>query len=170
MGRFFLIGYMGSGKTSMGSLLAKQLNYDFIDLDAFIETKYHKTVSQIFAEMGESKFREIEHECLRVVGEFENTVISTGGGSPCYFDNMNYMNAQGTTIYIRLSPDQLALRLETSRAGKRPLLADRKGDELRQFITEGLLTREPFYSQAQLVLTGTDEEIIEKILAICKLC
>ena len=92
MDRIFLIGYMGSGKTSMGKLLATQLSYDFVDLDAYIETKYHKTVSQIFAEMGESKFREIERKCLRLVGEFEKTIISTGGGSPCYFDNMEYKN------------------------------------------------------------------------------
>jgi shikimate kinase len=169
MDRIFLIGYMGSGKTSMGKLLATQLAYDFVDLDAYIETKYHKTVSQIFAEMGESKFREIERECLRLVGEFEKTIISTGGGSPCYFDNMNYMNAQGLTIYLRLTPEQLAIRLETSRAGKRPLLSNRKGEELRQYITEGLLTREPFYIQARVLLSGNDEEIIEKILNIKKI-
>lgn len=166
MERIFLIGYMGSGKTSMGKLLAKQLAYDFVDLDAYIETKYHKTVSQIFAEFGESKFREIERDCLRLVGEFEKAIISTGGGSPCYYDNMEYMNAHGLTIYLKLTPEQLAVRLETSRAGKRPLLAERKGEELRHFITEGLLTREPFYSQAHVVLSGSDEEIIDKILQI----
>ena len=166
MERFFLIGYMGSGKTSMGKLLAKKLAYDFVDLDAFIETKYHKTVSQIFAELGESKFREIEHDCLRLVGEFEKAIISTGGGSPCYYDNMEYMNSHGLTIYLKLTPEQLAVRLETSRVGKRPLLAERKGGELRHFITEGLLTREPFYSQAHVVLSGSDEEIIDKILQI----
>ncbi len=169
MQRIFLIGYMGSGKTSMGKLLATQLAYDFVDLDAYIEAKYHKTISQIFAEKGENKFREIERDCLRLVGEFERAIISTGGGSPCYFHNMDYMNAHGLTIYLRLTPEQLAVRLETSRAGKRPLLADRKGEELRQFITEGLLTREPFYSQARVILSGSDEEIIEKILDVKQL-
>ncbi|MCE5331904.1 MAG: shikimate kinase [Bacteroidales bacterium] len=166
MERIFLIGYMGSGKTCMGKMLAQQLNYVFVDMDAQIEKKYHKAVSQIFAEMGEDKFREIERECLHEVADFERTVISTGGGAPCFFDNMDYMNSQGFTVYLKLTPEQLVTRLELSRAGKRPLLGNRKGEDLRLFIEEGLVAREPFYSQAQLIVSGTDEEMMKQVARI----
>ena len=166
MDRIFLIGYMGSGKTSMGKLLAENLQFSFIDMDVHIEKKYHRTVSEIFTQMGEAKFREIERECLHEVADFEKTVISTGGGTPCFFDNMDHMNSRGMTVYLRLTPEQLAVRLENSRKGKRPLLADRKGEELRQFIENGLKTREPFYNCAQKIISGTDEEMVEKISQI----
>ncbi len=157
---------MGSGKTYMGKMLAQQLDYVFVDMDALIEKKYHKAVSQIFAEMGEDKFREIERECLHEVADFEKTVISTGGGAPCFFDNMDYMNSHGFTVYLKLSPEQLVTRLESSRAGKRPLLGNRKGEDLRLFIEEGLVAREPFYSQAQLIVSGTDEEMMKQVARI----
>ncbi len=166
MERIFLIGYMGSGKTYMGKMLAQQLDYVFVDMDALIEKKYHKAVSQIFAEMGEDKFREIERECLHEVADFEKTVISTGGGAPCFSDNMDYMNSHGFTVYLKLSPEQLVTRLESSRAGKRPLLGNRKGEDLRLFIEEGLVAREPFYSQAQLIVSGTDEEMMKQVARI----
>lgn len=157
---------MGSGKTYLGKMLAQQLDYVFVDMDALIEKKYHKAVSQIFAEMGEDKFREIERECLHEVADFEKTVISTGGGTPCFFDNMDYMNSHGFTVYLKLSPEQLVTRLESSRAGKRPLLGNRKGEDLRLFIEEGLVAREPFYSQAQLIVSGTDEEMMKQVARI----
>lgn len=164
MERIFLIGYMGSGKTTMGKMLAQKMNFVFVDMDAMIEEKYHKTVSQIFAEMGQDKFREIEWQCLHEVAEFQNTVIATGGGAPCFFDNMEFMNSKGLTIYLKMTPQQLAMRLESSKAGKRPLLADRKGEELRKFIQEGLEMRELFYEKAQIKITGTDDEMLEKVL------
>ena len=166
MERVFLVGYMGSGKTSMGKILAHQLGFAFVDMDAHIEEKYHKSVSQIFAEMGEAQFRLIERDCLHEVAEFEKTVISTGGGVPCFFDNMEYMNKRGLTIYLQLTPEQLAGRLASSRIGKRPLLGDRKGEELRLFIEQGLSVRSPFYEKAQRVVSGTDEEIIARIKEI----
>lgn len=166
MDRIFLIGYMGSGKTSMGKLLAENLQFTFVDMDAHIEKKYHRTVSEIFTQMGEEKFREIERECLHEIADFEKTVISTGGGTPCFFDNMEYMNNRGLTVYLKLTPDQLVIRLETSRKGKRPLLADRKGEELKIFIEQGLKSREPFYNRAQKIVSGTDEEMVQKISQI----
>ena len=165
MNRIFLIGYMGSGKTTIAKVLANTLGYTFVDMDTHIEAKEFKSVSQIFAELGEEKFRQMEQKCLHEVSEFENVVIATGGGAPCFFDNMDYMNAHGLTVYIKLSVDQLAERLENSRANKRPLLADRKGDELKTFIAEGLAKREPFYNQAQLSAIGSDEQIL---MLICK--
>lgn len=163
MKRIFLVGYMGSGKTSVGKLLAEKLDYGFIDMDAHIEEKQFKSVSQLFAEQGEPAFRLLEQQCLHEVAEFENVIISTGGGAPCFFDNMDYMKSHGLTVYLKLSPDELAVRLEMSKANKRPLLAERKGAELRRFIANGLLVREPFYNQAELSVVGAENEIISQI-------
>lgn len=161
--RIFLIGYMGSGKTAMGRLLAKKLQLDFYDLDAWIETKYHTTIAEIFAGKGESYFREIERNCLRETGTFENVVISTGGGAPCYFDNMDFMNLQGTTIYLKLSPEHLTERLLATKNGVRPLIAGKSGDELIQFIRENLDKRAIYYEKAKFIISGSDEEIINQI-------
>ncbi|MDD2996531.1 MAG: shikimate kinase [Paludibacter sp.] len=163
MKRIFLIGYMGSGKTSMGIKLAENLGLTFVDMDHHIEEKYHKTVSQIFAESGQDAFRKLEQNCLHEVAEFENCVIATGGGAPCFFDNMEFMNTHGLTVYLNLSAEQLATRLEMSRAGKRPLIANKQGNELRQFIAEGLSAREAFYKQAKVSVSGSDEEILTNI-------
>lgn len=163
MKRIFLIGYMGSGKTSMGIKLAENLGLTFVDMDHHIEEKYHKTVSQIFEESGQDAFRKMEQSCLHEVAEFENCVIATGGGAPCFYDNMTFMNAHGLTVYLNLSSEQLAARLEMSRAGKRPLIANKQGDELRQFIAEGLSAREVFYKQAKVSVSGTDDEILANI-------
>ncbi|MDD2284573.1 MAG: shikimate kinase [Paludibacter sp.] len=159
MQRIFLVGFMGSGKTAMGKLLAKRHGLTFIDLDSYIENKFRRTVARIFAEDGETSFREIEKNCLHEVAEFEDVVIATGGGVPCFFDNMDFMNQRGETIYIRLTPEHLAERLSSSRAGVRPLLKNKTGDELQQYITETLQKREPYYLRAKRIIEGTDEEI-----------
>ena len=112
MKRVFLVGYMGAGKTTVGKELAKLAGLSFIDLDYYIEGRYHKAVSQIFAERGEEAFREIERNMLHEVAEFEDVLISTGGGAPCFFDNMEFMNASGTTVYLKVSVEELAKRLE----------------------------------------------------------
>ncbi|MEI6556222.1 MAG: shikimate kinase [Paludibacter sp.] len=163
MNRIFLIGYMGSGKTTIGKLLAERLNYTFIDMDTHIEENQFKSVSHIFEELGEEKFRLLEQQCLHEVSGFENVVIATGGGAPCFFDNMDYMKQHGLTVYLKLSAEQLAMRLESSRANKRPLLANRKGKELQVFISEGLAKREQFYNNAHISAVGSDEEIIDQI-------
>ena len=92
MKRIFLIGYMGAGKTTVGKVLAGLLNLSFIDLDYYIERRYHKTVSQLFAEKGEEVFRSIERNMLHEVADFENVLVSVGGGTPCFFENMEVMN------------------------------------------------------------------------------
>ena len=163
MKRIFLIGYMGSGKTSMGVKLAENLGLTFVDMDHYIEQKYHKTISQIFEESGQDAFRKIEHNCLHEVAEFEDCVIATGGGAPCFFDNMEFMNHRGLTVFLNLSTEQLAQRLENSRAGKRPLIANKKGDELRQFISEGLSNRISYYLKSKVSVSGTDDEILKNI-------
>lgn len=165
MNRIFLIGYMGSGKTTIGKMLAKKLNLNFIDMDAYIEEKQFKSIAQIFSEIGENEFRILEKKYLHEVGEFENLVISTGGGAPCFFDNMEYMKEHGKTIYLQLTPQELQNRLETSKAYKRPLLAEKKGDELLHFITEGLKKREIYYNEAQFIATqGSIEDMVNTII------
>jgi len=168
MNRIFLIGYMGSGKTTVGQLLADELGFTFIDMDAHIEGKLFKSVSQIFADLGEQQFRQLERQSLHEIAEIENVVIATGGGAPCFYDNMEYMNRQGITIYLKLSPVELAERLDSFRTNKRPLLADRKGEELQQFIAEGLATREPYYSQAAYSVTGETESTVTQICKLLK--
>lgn len=150
MKRIFLIGYMGAGKTTVGRELAKELNLDFIDLDHFIQARYQKTISQIFQEMGESEFRIIESNMLKEVGDFENVVISTGGGTPCFFDNMDYMNNAGTTIYLKATPEALSDRLNTCK-DKRPLIKDKSKEELLNFVMENLTKREPYYTKAVVI-------------------
>lgn len=157
MKRIFLIGYMGAGKTTIGRELAKKLNLDFIDLDLFIQARFQKTVNQLFKYSGESEFRNIERNMLREVGEFENVIISAGGGTPCFFDNMEYMNQSGTTVYLKASADILSSRLSISKE-KRPLIKDKNDDELKSFIIDSLYKREPFYTQAKIQFeTGTVE-------------
>jgi shikimate kinase len=148
MTRIFLIGYMGAGKTTLGRALAAELGVEFIDLDCYIEERFRKTISQIFAEKGEEEFRNIERRMLHEVGEFENVIISTGGGTPCFFDNIEYMSSQGTTVFLDVPVERLFIRLSIARS-KRPLIKDKNDEELRAFIAEQLGKRLPHYSKAQ---------------------
>ncbi|MDR0824958.1 MAG: shikimate kinase [Prevotella sp.] len=150
MKRIFLIGYMGVGKTTAGRELARKFGLDFIDLDHFIQARFQKTISQIFEDVGETEFRNIERNMLREVGEFENVVISTGGGAPCFFDNIDYMNQAGTTIYLKAGAESLASRLNTCK-DKRPLIKDKNEQELLAFVVDNLEKREPFYSKAKVI-------------------
>ncbi len=168
MANVFLIGYMGSGKTSLGKIAAERLSMQFIDLDEYIETKMSMNVSAIFSNLGEEKFREIEKESLAEVARLKNTIIATGGGAPCYFDNIEVMNFQGTTIYIKLSAPELAIRLKATNLDERPLLANLSAGELEEFIIKALKERAVFYSQAKHKVSGTDDEIVEKIVAIVR--
>ena len=149
-GRIYLIGYMGVGKTTVGKKLAKLLDIGFIDLDKFIESKYYKTVPELFTERGESEFRLIEQKTLKEVSEIENVVISTGGGTPCFFDNVELMNQTGITVYIQAEPEELAARLRTSKT-VRPIVSGKAKEELYSFISNHLSERERFYTQAQII-------------------
>lgn len=150
MKRIFLIGYMGAGKTTVGRKLAKEMNLSFIDLDLYIEGRYHRSIRQLFAERGEEAFRDIEKRLLHEVAEFEDVLVSTGGGTPCFFDNMEFMNMAGTTIYLKVSVDELASRLESCKQ-TRPVLQNRSGEELRSFIKENLEARTAFYEKANII-------------------
>ena len=148
MTRIILVGYMGVGKTTIGRALAKSLNLKFYDLDWYIESRQHKTVKQLFDEKGEEGFREIERNMLHEVAEFEDVVVSCGGGTPCFFDNIDYMNRQGDTLYLKATPEVLYQHLKMGR-NVRPLLLNKTQEELMTFITEQLSQREPFYSKAR---------------------
>lgn len=165
--RIFLIGYMGAGKTTLGRALAKELKIEFIDLDNYIEERLCKSISQIFAEKGEEGFREIERRMLHEAGEFENVVISTGGGTPCFFDNIEYMNRQGATVFLDVPVERLFIRLSIARK-KRPLIMGKSDEELRCFIAEQLAKRLPHYSKAKQRFTAERLEDVKQIEASVK--
>ena len=151
MRRIILIGYMGSGKTTVGKALSKETGMMFYDLDWYIESRMRKTVSQIFAEKGEEGFRKIEYNMLHEVAEFENVIISCGGGTPCFFDNMDYLNQQGDVVYLKATPETLYKHLLMAKI-ERPLLKDKTPEELIDYITEHLKERAPYYEKAHYTL------------------
>ena len=151
--KIFLIGFMGCGKTTMGKKLAAKLGYNLVDLDHQIEHITGTTVAGYFASHGEDVFRKLESDTLKNHEYAENAVVSTGGGTPCFFDNMEWMNENGITIYIQLPAVSLAKRLEKG-IDKRPLLRNLTEKELVQFIEGKLEERDPFYSKAKLTLSG----------------
>lgn len=153
MTRIFLVGYMGAGKTTLGKAFARELGLTFVDLDWYIEERFHKTVRQIFSERGEDGFRELEKRMLHEAGDFENVVISVGGGTPCFFDNMEYMNQAGETVFLDVDVKVLFRRLKVAKQ-QRPLLADKNDEELMTFIVEALQKRLPFYTKAKHVFNG----------------
>ena len=134
---------MGAGKTTIGKALAHEMGIDFFDLDWYIEDRFHKKIPDIFAEQGESAFRDIERKMLNEVGEFENVVISCGGGTPCFFDNIDFMNAHGEVVYLRAKPYVLKEHLLMGKS-QRPLIQGKSPDELIQYIEESLEHRSPF--------------------------
>ena len=162
MTRIIIVGYMGSGKTTVGKALSKDMGIPFYDLDWYIESRMRKTVAQIFAERGEEGFRKIEYNMLHEVAEFENVIISCGGGTPCFFDNMDYMNGQGETVYLKASPAVLYGHLKMGKT-ERPLLKNKTPEEMQVFIAEQLEKREPYYSKAKHTLDVNLLENYEKI-------
>lgn len=172
MTRIILLGYMGAGKTTVGRILAKELGLQFYDLDWYIETRFCKKVSDIFAAEGEEGFRKKERAMLHEVAEFENVVIALGGGAPCFFDNMEYINNQGDTVYLKGTPEVLYQHLQMAK-GKRPLLEGKTKEELKEYIQESLEKREPFYSQAKNIynirLMGTQDQVDDCVKEIRKM-
>ena len=160
--RIIIVGYMGAGKTTVGKALAKTLGLEFYDLDWYIESRMRKTVSQIFAEKGEEGFRKIEHNMLHEVAEFENVVISCGGGTPCFYDNMDYLNQQGQVVYLKASPHVLLKHLKMGKT-ERPLIKGKSEEELHEYICQQLQITDPFYSKAQYILNVDLMDNYEKI-------
>ncbi len=153
---------MGAGKTTVGKALSKDLGMMFYDLDWYIENRMHMTVKEIFDERGEEGFRKIESNMLHEVAEFEDVIISCGGGTPCFFDNMDYMNRQGETIYLKATPDVLYKHLKMGRT-VRPLLLNKTPDEVREFVGKQLAERETYYNKAKHVLDVNLMDNFEKI-------
>lgn len=162
MKRIIIIGYMGSGKTTVGHALSQELGLPFYDLDWYIETRMHRTVKQIFDEKGEEGFRKIEHNLLHEVAEFENVIISCGGGTPCFFDNIDYINRQGETVYLKCTTDVLYKHLKMGKT-VRPLLLNKTPDEVKTFIEAQLKQREPFYAKAKHIVDVSLMDNKEKI-------
>lgn len=151
MRRIVLVGYMGSGKTTVGKALSKETGMMFYDLDWYIENRMHTTVSKLFTERGEEAFRKIEYNMLHEVAEFEDVIISCGGGTPCFFDNMDYLNQQGDVVYLKASPETLYKHLLMAKV-ERPLLKGKSPEELIAYITEHLKERAPFYEKARYTI------------------
>lgn len=160
--RIILIGYMGAGKTTVGKALAAELGLRFYDLDWYIESRMRKTVAQLFAELGEEGFRRIERNMLHEVAEFEGVLISCGGGTPCFYDNMQYINHQGLTLYLKASPEVLYKHLKMGKS-VRPLLLNKTPEEVQRFISEQLKAREQFYTRAQFTLDVNLMDNFDKI-------
>ncbi len=156
--KIFLTGFMGTGKTTIGKKLANSLNLRFIDLDFFIEEKHKAGIPFIFSLIGEEGFRLIENRSLLEVINDDNYVLSTGGGTPCFYDNMKLMNDQGITVYLKMSPSALLNRLKSSKK-KRPLIETLSDAELLDFISQKLKEREFFYKQSKIIVNSLDLKI-----------
>ena len=163
--RIYLIGYMACGKTTLGKELARKLSLSFLDLDKYLEKKYFKTIPQIFEEEGESGFRLKEQACLQEVAEFEDVVIATGGGAPCFFDNVEVMNRTGICIFLDVDAEELANRLLQSKT-ERPLVKGKSPEELVGFIEGMLEKRRPYYEQASYQITGSNITVPEMLSRI----
>lgn len=162
MKSIILVGYMCVGKTTVGRDLAKELNKTFYDLDWYIEERFHTKIPQIFADKGEAYFRDLEQRMLHEVAEFEDVVLSCGGGTPCFFNNMDYMNQVGEVFYLKASVDTIMQHLTISRS-ERPLLKDKSPEELRTFITEQIAQRSPYYEKAKHVIDVNVLDSFDKI-------
>ena len=163
----YLIGYMCSGKTTLGTLLKEIANVTFTDLDQYIEESEGKTINEIFAQKGEEEFRNMERAALKEVTETIGGVIATGGGTPCFFDNMEYMKENGNVVYLNCSRKELFDRLKIYKA-TRPLLKDKNDDEIKEFIENSLPKREPFYNNASIIIDADPLSTEEGAIATAK--
>lgn len=157
---------MGCGKTTLGKDLALKINYRFIDLDYLIEDQTQKSIYDIFIKGGEDEFRKIENEILIKTLQYDNSVVATGGGTPCYYGNIDWMNKNGQSIYLKVSPDILNKRLLDTQH-TRPLIHKFDNKQLEQYISTQLPKRDPFYNQAQYVVQG-DNIKVKDILGVLK--
>ena len=163
---------MAAGKTTLGKVLAQKMGLTFYDLDEYIEDRFHRTIPQIFAESGESGFRDLERRMLHEVAEFEDVIISCGGGTPCFFDNMDYMNTCGETVFLNASPEALKAHLVMGKT-QRPLIQGKSPEELLDFIKDSLQKRLPYYKKAKHTLSidviNTNEDITHYVNQIIEI-
>ncbi|HOW24915.1 MAG TPA: shikimate kinase [Bacteroidales bacterium] len=163
--RIFLVGYMGSGKTRTGKLLARAMHYEFMDIDELFEQRYRISIQDFFRKYDEQLFRKLEHQLLSETILRDQVVYSMGGGTPCFYDNMDMLNRFGLTVYIRMPALALFRRLQESKK-KRPLLFKMASDDLLEHIQSQLSARELFYSKAALIINGINLDINELVLKI----
>ena len=156
--RVILFGFMGSGKSTYGRKLAKKLNYDFIDLDHYIESKEKQSIKHIFHTQGEDHFRKIEHNTLQEILEEDNYVLATGGGTPCFHNNIRLMNSKGLTIYLKLDIKTLVSRLLNTKIN-RPLIWGKSEKELTDYIKKTLKKRKKYYKKAHLIVNAKDIDL-----------
>ncbi len=158
----FLIGYMGCGKTTLGEELARQMGLRYIDLDDYIEDRQGMTITEIFQEMGEGHFRELEVNALRDVAAMTDVIVGCGGGTPCHGDNMALMNQSGVTVWLTTSPERITARLLLpDQKAKRPKVASLPDEAVLSLVEKELEARTPHYAQAQLQFDSTDIETAE---------
>ena len=153
--RIYLIGYMGSGKSSIGKKLATRLGYSFLDLDSVIEEEHQLSVSEIFEQKGEDSFRSLERLALHQTFEIEDVVVSTGGGTPIFFENMDMMKGKGLCIYLKATPEVLVSRLQRNQH-LRPLIASLSQEELQLFVKKQLEERSVFYEKSEMHIEAKD--------------
>ncbi len=160
MNSIYLLGFMGAGKSFWGKQLAIHLDYSFIDLDDFIEKQHKLSIPDLFNKYGETVFRKWEAKALRKTTAYKKTVIATGGGTPCYHDNLSFINNRGISCYLKVPLDILWERLEKDQS-KRPLLQSLDKEELYVFIKKKLRERKPYYKRAHLTITPHNIDLKE---------
>ena len=151
----FLLGFMGSGKTHWGRLWAERYAMNFVDLDELIEKEQGTSVAHLFDTFGEEHFRRLERAALRSCSDLKNTIIACGGGTPCFFDNMEWLRTHGITIYLACDPAEILRRVSLEQE-KRPLFSKLNPGELLEFIVQKSAERQPFYNQADFKLDCTE--------------
>ena len=157
MNNIVLVGFSGAGKSTIGKRLAKKLDMSFVDLDLYIEEKYHTAIPLLFQKYGESVFRTLEFAALKEVLNENNAVIAVGGGTPCHEKAMDLINAHARSIYLKLNENEIVDHLLHSKK-KRPLTNHLDETELREYVRKTLAVREPYYLQAQEIRTLEDIE------------
>lgn len=156
--RIYLVGYMGAGKTTTARRLAHQLGWEVADTDALFEEKYKISVNDFFNKYDEPLYRKLESAVLKETENLENVVVATGGGTACYFDNMEWMNSHGLTVFMRISPQAAVDRVIHSRH-KRPLAIGKTEEELTEFVAQHYTSRMPFYEQARITIKSEDLDL-----------
>ncbi len=156
--KVFIVGYMYSGKTTVGKKLASRLKYKFIDTDMAFMEKFKISVVDFFSKYDENLFRKLEHELLKEILITKNVIISTGGGTPCFYDNMSLIKNHGISMYLKMSLESILYRMKESKK-KRPVLQKLEKGKLKNFIKNQLSEREKYYNQADYVVKGENADI-----------
>ncbi len=166
----YLIGFMGSGKSTAGKKLANKLGFEFIDLDHLIEQETGLSISEYFEKFGEEKFRELESKMLHKTSLLDKAVISTGGGTPCFFDNMDTINKNGVSVYLKADIPLIMSRLKGEK-NQRPLIQNKTDEELRTYLSDLLAVREKYYEQAHIVVVAKSlniNDLADRIMLFAK--